>query len=161
MRRRQNLRGVAHQRRKISRSEFPTAASEGSAAGLDQFRGGILVPAEIAEFLCVLQGKPQRLEGPVETDHAQRARQIGRGAEDCQDIGGSAETDVPDDKFAGMGLQPAAQLELVDIQGLRLGRRADDRMKGFIFRQGTDAEGAIGQPDKLVIRHQRPLVTRR
>ena len=48
-----------------------------------------------------------------------------------------------------------------DIEGLRLGHRTDHRMKRFILRQGADAESAIGQPDKFVIRDQRLLVTRR
>ena len=159
MRRRKRLRDVAHQRWKISRAQFPADAGKGSAAGLDEFRDDTLIAAEIAEFLRVLQGKTQWLDGPVETDHAQRATQIRRGAKNRQNIGGRAKTDVPDDKFTRMGLQSLAQLELVDIEGLRLGRRADHRMKRFILRHGTDAEGAIGQPDKFVIRDQWILAT--
>ena len=97
------------------------------------------------------QGECQRLQSAVKADDAQRTGQIRSGAQDGHRIGGSTETNIPDDELAHVRLQPLPETELLDIQRLRLGHGTDDGMKRLLLRQRADAAGSVFQTNELVI----------
>ena len=108
------------------------------------------VAAEVTERSRMLQGERQRLNRAVKAHEPNRARQIPRGAQDGERVGGGAQADIPDHEFAGVMLEALAKLELIDVKRLRLRHRADDRMKSFAVRQRMKAVGAVGEPDQFV-----------
>src|ERR1035438_1838070 len=95
----------------------------------DEFFQMIFVAAEIAEVGGVSQREFQRLNRVIKTDEADVTGNLPRGAQNGKRIGRRAQADIPDDKFAGMIVQPLAQPELIDIKRLRLRDRANDWME--------------------------------
>jgi hypothetical protein len=81
----------------------------------------------------------------VEAQKVDRAGDGAGRAEGSDGVGGGAETDIPQDEFAGVMLEALDQAELANIQGLGFGDRADDGMEGLVVREGMDAVGAIGE----------------
>jgi hypothetical protein len=86
----------------------------------------------------------------VEADDAQWAGGGAGGAENGEHIGGGAEADVPDDKFAGMDGETLRQAQLTDVKGLGFGDGADDGVESFAMGEGMDAADAVGEGDELV-----------
>ncbi len=67
------------------------------------------------------------------------------GAQGGDGVGGSAEADIPEDKFVLVRLEAFDEAELADIERLGFGDGADDGMEGFVMGEGMDAVGAIGK----------------
>jgi len=111
---------------------------------------GLFVTGEVAEGDGVFEGELERFEGVVKADDTERALRGAGGAQNCEDIGGSTEADVPDDEFAGMRGHAFGEAQLFYIQGFRFGDRADDGMEGFAMRDGMDAMDAAGELDDFV-----------
>jgi DNA-binding Lrp family transcriptional regulator len=114
-------------------------------------RNCLIVTGIVAQLRGVAKGEGQRFDGAVEADDANLARQIRSGSQHGEDVRGGAQANIPNNEFPRVRLQAATQLELIDIQRLRLGHRADHRMKRFTFRQRPDAVGAVRQTDELII----------
>jgi hypothetical protein len=104
-----------------------------------------LVAAQVAEGVAVLKGEGKRVEGVVEAHEVDRARDATGRAHGGDGVGGGAETDIPEDKLAGVMLEALDQAELANIQGLGFGDRADDGMEGLGVGEGMNAVGAIGE----------------
>ena len=105
------------------------------------------------------EGELEGFEGVVEAEDSQRARREAGGAEDGQNIRGGAESDVPDDEFAGVCGEAFGKAKLFDVKGLGFGNRADDGMEGFALGDGVDAMDAAREFDDfvaLVCRHTQP-----
>lgn len=134
--------------------EFPVDLASSVLEFHDLFaqkRGdGFLETVEVAEDFRVIEGEPERFEGVIEADDAERATGGAGGAEDGEDIRGGAEADVPDDEFTGMRGETFRQAELADVEGLRFGDRADDGMEGFAMGNGMDAVDAARELDDSV-----------
>lgn len=144
----------AKQRREVAQVKVPSyptlAIGEFGAMNAKEVLDGGFVISEIAERCGVFQRELQRRERVVETDDAKRASRGTRGAEDGQDIGSSAETDVPDDKFAGVGGQSFGEAELFDVKRFGFGDGADDWMKRLAFSERMDAMDAAGEFDDFI-----------
>lgn len=76
-------------------------------------------------------------------------------AQDRQSVGGRAETDVPNNKCAGMPCQPLHQPQLIQVKRLSFGDRANDGVKGLALDQGMNTGRTIGKSDKFVRRLRR------
>ena len=113
------------------------------------FDGGFVI-GEVAKGGGVFERELQRLKGVVKADDAERALRGAGGAQNGEDVGGSAEADVPDDEFAGMRGHAFGEAQLFYIQGFRFGDGADDGMEGFAMRDGMDAMDAAGELDDFV-----------
>lgn len=127
--------------------------TELDSAVVKQLMNWIFISSDVPEFLCMLDGELERLDGAIEADDAQFASHFFCGGEDGQDICGGAEADVPDDELAAVGGDAVGQVQLADVEGLRFSGGADDGMKGFILGNRVHAEGAVRQFDQFVIVH--------
>jgi hypothetical protein len=121
------------------------AVLEGAVAVVQKTFEVWLVAAQVAEGVAVLKGEGKRVEGVVEAQQVDRARDAMSRAHGGDGVGGSAETDVPENKFAGVMLESLDQAELPDIQGVGFGDRADHGVKRLVVSEGMDAVGAIGE----------------
>ena len=111
----------------------------------------IFVTTEVAEVGGMFQRKLQRFQRVIKAHDPDLAGDVPRGAEHGKRVGGRAEANVPDHKFASMILEAFAQAQLVDVERLRLGNRADDRMKRLGVRERTHGADAVVQADELVV----------
>ena len=93
------------------------------------------VTVEVSERGCMLYGERQRFERAVKADESNRARQVPGGAQDRERVCRRAQANIPDHKFPGMLLEALAESKLLDVQGLRLGDRANDGVIGFAVRE--------------------------
>jgi hypothetical protein len=138
----------------IAEVKFPgncaLAVGELNGVVAKKFGDGCLVAAEIAEGRGVFEGELQRFERVVEADDAQRASGGAGGAENGEDVGGSAEADIPQDEFAGMRGEAFGQAELPDVEGLGFRDRADDGMEGFAMGERMDTVDAVGEGDDFI-----------
>ena len=98
----------------------------------------------------MLQSELQRLNRVVKAHEADRARQIPRGAQDGERVGGRAQADIPNHEFAGMIFEALAEPELIDVKRFRLGNGADDGMKRLVVRQRMDAVIAADELNEFV-----------
>jgi hypothetical protein len=121
------------------------AVLEGAVAIVLQAFEMRLVAAQVAEGVAVLKGEGKRVEGVVEAQEVDRARDGAGRAQGGDGVGGSAETDIPQDEFAIVMLEALDQAELSDIQGVGFGDRADHGMERLVVSKGMDAMGAIGE----------------
>ncbi len=90
-----------------------------------------LVAGKVFEVFRMLQGKSQGFQSMIKTQQMNGGWHLPGRAEDRQSVGGRAQADVPDDKLTGVALEPLRQLELEDVEGLRLGDRSDHRVKSL------------------------------
>ena len=86
----------------------------------------------------------------IEADHADRRGQIAGKAQGGDDVGGSAEADIPEDEFAGVPGPPFAQAELADVKGFGFLGGSAGRVHGFALGEGMDGARAIGEPNELI-----------
>src|SRR6266704_2852523 len=101
------------------------------------------VAGQIVQFSNLAQSELKRLQRLVEADQSDRASNITGGAQHRERICGRAQSNVPDDKFAGVLAQPLWQVELSNIERLRLRHWTDHRMKRLAVGQRMDAVRAV------------------
>ena len=146
--------GLRQQRGEVRQVHVPfhglRAVLEGAVAFAQQALQVRFVAGQVAECLEVLQREGERFEGVVEAQQVDRAGDVAGRPQSGERVGGRAETDVPQDKVACVTLEPLDQPQLPDIQGLRLGDRADHRMKGLVMGQRMDAVRPVGELDYSV-----------
>lgn len=103
----------------------------------------------------MFEGEFERFGGVIETDEANVAGNIGGGAEHGNSIGGSAEADVPDYKFAGGLCEAFTNVELANVKKFGLGSRAKTRVHFFAVTGGKKGALSVGEGYELVvIRHE-------
>src|ERR1051326_7923365 len=105
----------------------------------------LFIPGEIFQGINMVQSEVQRLKGMIKTDQLDRAGYLTSGSEDGERICSRAQSHVPNNKFAVVALQPLRQIELTQIERLRLSHWTDHRMKRFPVYQRMDAPSAVGQ----------------
>ena len=77
------------------------------------------------------------------------------GAEDGNSVGGGAEADVPDNKFAGGLCEAFTNVELANVKKFGLGSRAKTRVHFFAVSGGKKGALSVGEGYELVvIRHE-------
>src|ERR1035437_5353701 len=81
----------------------------------------------------------QRFECVIEAQQVDRARDAAGRMQSGEGIGRRPEANVPQDKLARVMLEPFHQAQLPDIQRLRLGHRANHRMKGLVMGERMNA----------------------
>jgi hypothetical protein len=86
----------------------------------------------------------------IKTDKPDLTSDVPRGAHHGKRVGRCTKTNIPDHKFTGMIFEPFPQPELVDVERLRLGDRADDRMKRLGIGERAYGADAVVQADELV-----------
>lgn len=79
----------------------------------------------------------------------QMSRMLGRGFKDGENVGGGAESNIPDGEFSRGGYA-TGEMKLFDVKLPGFFNRADDGMESFVFSDGTNAVDAIGQADEFV-----------
>jgi hypothetical protein len=108
------------------------------------------VTRQVTECLAVLQREGQWFEGVVEAQEVDCAGDGAGGTQGGDRVGGSAEADIPEDKFARVTLEALDQAQLSDIQRLGLGDRADNGMKRLAMSEGMDAVRPVGESNYSV-----------
>ena len=153
-RHRSSFRGCSQPRRKIPKMKLPVyfmrPVGELYGVLIEKGPGLRFVTVEVTERGRMLQGERQRFERAVKADESNRARQVPGGAQDRERVRRRAQANIPDHKFPGMLLEALTESELLDVQGLRLGDGADDRVIGFSVRERVEAVGAVGELHQLV-----------
>ena len=148
-------RGLREPRRKIAKMQLPVHFARFirklNGWPIEQRPGLSLVTGEVTERGRMSEREVQRLQGAVEANEPERAGQIPRGTQDGEGVGGGAQADIPDHEFSGMLLEAFAKSQLIHIQSLRLGDRANDRVKGLVMRQRMEAVVAADELNELVV----------
>ncbi len=75
----------------------------------------------------------------------------GGGAKDGGSVGGGAEADVPDDKFAGGLCEAFTNLELADVKKVGFGLRAKTGVHFFAVAGGKKSALSVGEAYELVV----------
>ncbi len=149
------LRGLREPRREIAKMQLPVHFAcfirKLNGQLIKQGPGLRFVTGEVTERGRMSEREVQRLQGAVEADEPERAGQIPRGTQDGEGVGGGAQADIPDHEFSGMPVEAFAESQLIHIQSLRLGDRANDRVKGFVMRQRMEAVVAADELNELVV----------
>ncbi len=102
------------------------------SAVLIEYASGLrFVTVEVTKRNRMLEGESQWLDRAVKAHEPHRARQISRGAQNGERVGGRTEADIPDHEFPDVAFQALAKLELIDVKGRRLGNGTNDRMKSL------------------------------
>jgi hypothetical protein len=110
----------------------------------------LFVAGEIVEVRGVLEREFQGFKRVVKAQQADGASEGLGGSQDGDGIGGGAQADIPDDEFTGVAPETFNQPKLPDIQRLRLGDGADDRVEGLGMGQRVNAMSATGELDDSV-----------
>ena len=114
----------------------------------------LFVTGKIAKGGRIFEGEFERFGRIIETDEAQAAGKMGGGAEDGDSIGGGAETDVPNNEFAGTLGEAFTNMQLADIEKIGLGLRAKPGMHFFAVAGGKKGALSVREGYELVvIRH--------
>ena len=111
----------------------------------------IFVTGNIAEGGRIFEGELERFGRVIETDDAEAAGNMGSGAEDGSSVGGGAETDVPDNEFAGRLCEAFTNVKLTDVKKIGLGSRAKPRVHFFAVAGGKKGVLAVGEAYELVV----------
>jgi hypothetical protein len=91
------------------------AVLEGAVAVVQQTFEVWLVAAQVTEGVAVSEGEGKRVEGVVEAQEVDCAGDGASRAQGGDRVGGGAETNIPENKFACVMLEALDQAQLVDI----------------------------------------------
>ena len=117
----------------------------------EQCAEGGLEAQWIAELLGMVPGEAQGFQGVIKAHDADPFRDPGQVPQGGGDIGRAAQPHIPEHPFrVGRSAEAFGESQLSHVQRLGLGDRADDRVEGFPFGQGSYAGGAVGQLDQGV-----------
>src|SRR5438445_3091047 len=116
----------------------------------DEMFDVFLITVQVTERITMPQSKAEWFNGAIKTYQSEKARNVARSAQDRQRVGGGAQANIPNHKFARVRAEPFDQCELFDVKRLGLGDRADHRMECFAMSQRADAVHTVDEFDQLV-----------
>jgi DNA-binding Lrp family transcriptional regulator len=116
-----------------------------------QFLDGFFKAAEITQLRRVLQAESQRLESAIKADDSQHAFVTAHGAQDSEHVRGRPQSHVPNDEVSRAIANTLGQAQLLHIERLGFGDRADHRMKRFVVFRGIHAGDAVRQSDEAIL----------
>ena len=108
------------------------------------------VAPQVAERRAVLQPEGQWVERVVKAQQVDRTGDVPSRPQSGERIGRRSEANIPQNELARVALEALDQAQLPDVQRLRFGDGADDRMKGLVMGHRMDAVRAIRQFDDAV-----------
>lgn len=108
---------------------------------------------EIREAILVTEREFERFGGVVKADDAHFVWTIANRIEEGQWVGGSAESNIPNDKILALLVCSAdafGQVQLFDVERLGFRRGPDDGVESFAVAFGTQAERSVGELDDMI-----------
>ena len=106
---------------------------------------------EVGERITILQSEPDWFGGVIKAHDADFCRRVTNRLQEGERVGGGAQSNVPNDEFAGCFAHFFNQAKLVNIKSLRFCYRPDDRMKSLAVAFGAKAIGTVGELDDVVL----------
>ena len=117
----------------------------------EQVADGSFEADHVTEGRSVRERELQWGGGVIKALDDKVAVDVSQGTQDGQDVGGSAEADVPDDEWAARLGEPGGDVHLAHVERLRLGLGSNDRMEGFALDACADGPGAAGHLHEFII----------
>src|SRR5262245_52918888 len=121
------------------------ARREGNLPACQQFPHLLVVAGDVTKVRRVFQRERKRLERLIETNHAKRAWNTLRLAENSQNVCRCSQAHIPKHEFTSVPFEPFQQAKLSNIKSLSFGHWPNDRMEGLAISKRVHTMNPSGE----------------